>query len=82
MLSEPGEHCLDDAAVVRACLHYDLKPCGDCCVINHPEWGSAVYPSVLITSAPPKILHQVATSVMSNNAATYLAQDWAEESVV
>lgn len=75
MLSQPGERCLDDAAVVQACLRYDLKPCGDCCVIDHPEWGSAVYPSILITSAPPEILHQIATRIMDNRTADYLPQE-------
>ncbi|MGP1386645.1 MAG: methylmalonic aciduria and homocystinuria type D protein [Thainema sp.] len=82
MLSEPGERCLDDAAVVQACLHYDLKPCGDCCVINHPEWGSAVYPSILMTSAPLVVLHQVTARVLGDNAVGYRTQDWAKESVV
>ncbi|MCU0548491.1 MAG: methylmalonic aciduria and homocystinuria type D protein [Leptolyngbya sp. Prado105] len=51
LLSESGSLRLDDVAVVRSTLGYVAKPTGDCCTVIHPHWGSAVYPSILMSSA-------------------------------
>lgn len=51
LLSQAGTLRLDDVAIVRSTLGYSTTQFGDCCSILHPHWGSAVYPSVLISSA-------------------------------
>ncbi len=50
-LSQAGTLRLDDVAVVRSILGYSTTRFGNCCGILHPQWGSAVYPSILISSA-------------------------------
>jgi Methylmalonic aciduria and homocystinuria type D protein len=62
--SQAGTLGLDDVAVVRACLGYSITQAHGCCLILHPEWGNAVYPSVLVSSADPKILK----SMLSDSA--------------
>jgi hypothetical protein len=54
VLSPPGSLALDDVAVVKACLGYPINTFKDCCLVLHPHWGSAVYPSVLMSSAAPE----------------------------
>lgn len=51
ILSEAGSLRLDDVAVVRSTLGYTILPVGNCLTIVHPLWGSAVYPSILMSSA-------------------------------
>jgi hypothetical protein len=70
LLSAAGSRRLEDAAVVRDCLGYDLKWCGDCRVVDHPVWGDAVYPAVMVSAAPPDRLEAIARSHIE----TFLAQ--------
>lgn len=51
ILSQSGALPLDDVAVVRSSLGYGTVQIGDCFTIVHPDWGSAVYPSILMSSA-------------------------------
>lgn len=59
MLSASGSLCLDDVAVVRSCLGYPAIATRGCVVIQHPQWGVAVYPSTLVASANPAHLQRV-----------------------
>lgn len=63
LFSKPGTLWLDDVAVIRVCLGYPTTQVGGCWVIVHPEWGTAVYPSVILSSATPELLRGVANSV-------------------
>lgn len=45
----------DDTATVKALLHYAIAQ-NRCRVLVHPEWGTAVYPGILISEAPPSVL--------------------------
>lgn len=51
LLSQAGTLRLDDVAVIQSTLGYSTTQFGNCCGILHPQWGSAVYPSILISSA-------------------------------
>ncbi|MEA5514321.1 methylmalonic aciduria and homocystinuria type D protein [Nodularia sp. UHCC 0506] len=55
LLSHPGEIPHNDIAVVKALLNYRVIK-NKCRVLVHPRWGAAVYPSVLISVAPPIII--------------------------
>lgn len=68
LLSKPGELKLDDVAVVQACLGYSLTDSGGCSVVHHPEWGSAVYPSVVVSSAHPTIIESIAGVVAASSS--------------
>jgi len=59
LLSPPGFLRLDDVAVVRSSLGYPLVASGGCALIEHPEWGNAVYPSILVSSAAPEVVATV-----------------------
>ncbi|MBS0016837.1 MAG: methylmalonic aciduria and homocystinuria type D protein [Arthrospira sp. SH-MAG29] len=52
LLSKPGEIHHSDALTVATSLNLPLQK-GPCTMVIHPQWGTAVYPSVLISSAPP-----------------------------
>ena len=69
MLSAPGALALDDVAVVQAALGYPLINTGGCWLINHPTWGSAVFPSVMLASAPPEITTAVAQALIPGPSA-------------
>ena len=58
LLSRPGEIPHDDTAAVQALLGLPVIR-NRCRVILHPLWGKAVYPSTLLTSAPPKLIKPV-----------------------
>ncbi|WP_066380334.1 MULTISPECIES: methylmalonic aciduria and homocystinuria type D protein [unclassified Anabaena] len=55
LFSRPGEMPHNDTAVVKALLNYPVLK-NKCCVLVHPTWGAAVYPSIFISTAPPIIL--------------------------
>ncbi len=55
LLSHPGEIPHNDTAVVQALLNYPVIK-NKCRVLIHPLWGTAVYPSILISVAPPKVI--------------------------
>lgn len=53
--SRPGEIPHDDTAVVRALLGFPVIH-NNCSVLEHPIWGSAIYPGILMSSAPPQVI--------------------------
>ncbi len=55
LLSRPGQIPHDDTAVVKALLKYPII-CNQCRVLIHPKWGTAVYPSILLSAAPQIII--------------------------
>lgn len=59
LFSQPGSLPLDDVAVAQACLGYQTRDRWGCSLILHPTWGSAVYPSTLLSSAPPAIIETI-----------------------
>ncbi|NCJ08109.1 methylmalonic aciduria and homocystinuria type D protein [Synechococcales cyanobacterium C] len=59
LLSLAGILTLDDVAVVQSLLGYPFLPQGQCHVLAHPQWGTAVFPSVLVSTAPPEQLAAV-----------------------
>lgn len=65
LLSQPGPLRLDDVAVVRTSLGYDLTEAGGCRILEHPTWGKAVFPSVLLSSAEPDITRAVAEEILA-----------------
>lgn len=58
--SAPGSLRLDDVAVVRSLLGYRSCHQGHCALALHPLWGASVYPSILVASAPPELVEQIA----------------------
>lgn len=62
--SRPGTLALDDVAVISACLNYPRIKIQDCTILLHPEWGTAVYPSILLSSAKPALLELVTKSCL------------------
>ncbi len=63
ILSEAGSIPLDDVAVVRSSLGYGTLQIGDCFTIVHPDWGSAVYPSILMSSADRSCVTSIVNGV-------------------
>ncbi len=61
--SRAGSLTLDDVAVVQSMLGYRLIPCGNCRLIEHPVWGCGVFPSVVVSTAPPGALAAIADQV-------------------
>lgn len=72
-LSRRGEIPHDDTAVVTALLNFPVTT-GECYTITHPSWGSAVYPSVLMSSASPQLIKPV----LKNQA---IHQGWTEPKI-
>ncbi|MBW4519669.1 MAG: methylmalonic aciduria and homocystinuria type D protein [Scytolyngbya sp. HA4215-MV1] len=66
VLTQPGNLTLDDVRVVHTCLGYDLDRSGKCTLILHPQWGKAVYPAVLVSSAHPNILRGIVSGMLQN----------------
>ena len=66
--SQPGALSLDDVAVVRSCLDYSTVVYGECWSIVHPDWGSAVYPSTLLSSAAPAVVATVCDRVQQQHS--------------
>ncbi|WP_086690610.1 methylmalonic aciduria and homocystinuria type D protein [Nostoc sp. T09] len=62
LLSHPGSVPHDDTAVVKALLHYPVIK-NKCRVLVHPNWGAAVYPSIMISEAPPIMIEWVIKSI-------------------
>jgi hypothetical protein len=62
LLSRPGIVPHDDTAVVKALLNYPVIE-NKCRVLVHPEWGMAVYPSILLSAASPIIIEETIKSI-------------------
>ncbi|RDH50640.1 hypothetical protein CBF18_12025, partial [Mastigocladus laminosus WC112] len=62
LLSRPGIVPHDDTAVVKALLNYPVIE-NRCRVLVHPEWGMAVYPSILLSAAPPIVIEEAIKSI-------------------
>ncbi len=70
MRSPSGTLTLDDVAVVQSLLGYPCVPHGECHVLMHPQWGSAVFPSVLVTTAAPTELEAVVQTVCPSSCSS------------
>ncbi len=66
LLSQPGQMTLDDVAVVRSSLGYPLVETGGCWLIQHPNWGTGVFPGVLMSSAEPDVVVAIAHHITSS----------------
>lgn len=77
LFSRPGKIPHNDTAVVKALLHYPILK-NKCCVLVHPHWGTAVYPSIMISTAPPIILELATKSV----ALSHGWEEIEEESII
>ena len=62
LLSHSGLIPHDDTAVAQALLKYPTIE-NKCHVLVHPQWGSAVYPSIMLSEAPPEMLELVIKSI-------------------
>ena len=51
LFSPPGELTLNDNSLVHTLLKFPLIPYKGCSLITHPQWGTAVYPSTIVTTA-------------------------------
>lgn len=65
VLSPPGSLALDDVAVVHDVLGYPVIQAGRCWLIQHPTWGAAVFPSIIVSSARPEIATTVAEGLIA-----------------
>lgn len=65
LMSPPGDKHLDDVALVQAVLGYETSDRNGCSLVLHPTLGAAVYPSTLVSSAPPSVLESVVNDVLS-----------------
>lgn len=61
-LSRPGEIAHDDTAVVKALLGFPIAH-NSCSVLEHPSWGSAVYPGILMSSASGQVIKNLLKKV-------------------
>jgi hypothetical protein len=64
LLSHPGVLNHDDVKVVSTLLGFHTAA-GNCTRIFHPQWGDAVYPSVMLSSADPKQIKAVIETAAS-----------------
>jgi len=55
LMSRPGSISCDCVAAIEALLGYAVVP-GICSRIDHPRWGSAVYPGILAGATSPENL--------------------------
>ncbi|MBO3461839.1 methylmalonic aciduria and homocystinuria type D protein [Aetokthonos hydrillicola Thurmond2011] len=62
LLSRIGSIPHDDIAVVKALLNYPVMQ-NKCRVLIHPDWGMAVYPSILMSAASPIIIEWFITII-------------------
>ena len=62
LLSHSGLVPHDDTAVAQALLKYPTIE-NKCHVLVHPQWGTAVYPSVMLSEAPPDIIESVTKAI-------------------
>lgn len=61
-VSRPGEIAHDDTAVIKALLDFPIVQ-NSCSVLEHPSWGSAVYPGILMSSASGQVIKNVLKKV-------------------
>jgi hypothetical protein len=66
--SHPGSVHLDDLALIQAVLGHPRQRQGQCWVMRHPLWGKAVYPSVIVSTAPPSQLDQLIQDIKNSQA--------------
>lgn len=66
-----GSVRFDDVAIARSVLNYPVEKHRGCLAMVHPVWGGAVYPSTLVSSAPPSILQAIVNSLMKSLPQSY-----------
>ena len=51
LISTPGKMILNDNAVVNALLGFSLSNYQHCSLLSHPQWGTAIYPATIVSTA-------------------------------
>lgn len=64
-ISRPGDMTLSDPALVKALLQFPLTAYGDCTLITHPQWGSALYPATIVSSASKEVVIEAIEKAIS-----------------
>lgn len=64
-ISREGEIALSDAALVEALLRLDVIDYGDCSLITHPRWGSALYPATIVTAASQEAIEPILNEMLA-----------------
>lgn len=59
MIFKDGNKVFDEVQSASTLLSYSTMNCGCCKVLLHPDWGSAVYPSSVFTTASPELVRSV-----------------------
>ncbi|NET08836.1 MAG: methylmalonic aciduria and homocystinuria type D protein [Symploca sp. SIO2B6] len=62
---------LNDVAVVHASLGYRLEQHGHCYCLLHPIWGTSVYPSIVMATVPPPLLHRLTMKLLQEAGGTH-----------
>lgn len=55
LISRCGEITLSDTTIVRDLLGFKVIK-QKCSLLVHPQWGTAIYPSTIVTSAPLEVI--------------------------
>jgi len=66
LLSHPGVVSHDDVTVISTLLGLETTA-GDCPRIYHPQWGDAVYPSIILSSGTPQHIQVTIEQVAMRN---------------
>jgi Methylmalonic aciduria and homocystinuria type D protein len=56
LFSSSGEIRHDDVAAVAAILEWEIAAAGNCRAIVHPQWGTAIYPGIILSTASLSVL--------------------------
>lgn len=56
LFSRPGEIRHDDVAAASWGLGWEIVAVGECRAMVHPQWGTAVYPATVLSTASPGVL--------------------------
>lgn len=67
LLSRCGEINLSDTTVVRDLLDFRVIK-QKCSLLIHPQWGTAIYPSTIVTSAPLEVIKPLFESLRPEGA--------------
>ncbi|KDO29396.1 hypothetical protein SPRG_05933 [Saprolegnia parasitica CBS 223.65] len=59
MLAMNSSKVYSEVDGVEVLLHYSCLSAGMCKILLHPEWGAAVYPASLFTTAPYDVVHAI-----------------------
>ena len=65
--TQPGNMIFNEVDCAQRLLKYKTTVAGMCTILQHPRWGTSVYPASIVTNADQELLKKAILSLSNSH---------------